>query len=61
LWREVMTEAHRGHESKPLAGGRGGGFWSRLFGGFSFSRGSSTEERERASERERAPFRPRAD
>jgi penicillin-binding protein 1A len=62
LWREVMTEAHRDHEPKPLAGGRGGGFWSRLFGGFSFSRGGSgTADQGRASERERAPFRPRAD
>ncbi len=33
LWRSVMARAHKGMAPRPLAGEKGGGFWSRLFGG----------------------------
>jgi penicillin-binding protein 1A len=33
LWRAVMARAHKGAAPRPLAGEKGGGFWSRLFGG----------------------------
>ena len=33
LWRAVMALAHKGVAPRPLAGDKGGGFWSRLFGG----------------------------
>ena len=32
LWRAVMAAAERGNDARPLPGGSGGGFWSRLFG-----------------------------
>ena len=41
LWRAVMSVAERGHEARPLPGGNGGGFWSKLFG---FNNRSSSPE-----------------
>lgn len=35
LWHNVMRDAHEGLPPRPLAPGRGGGFWSNLLGGLS--------------------------
>lgn len=49
LWRETMRAAQRGREAKPLVAGKGGGFWSGLFGGLSVPRIEPAESSDRRS------------